>query len=139
MTRRRGGAARQAGAAGHQNGTFSDLFSSCSIFSPMFSGLRISLLINRCFPCCGADGKSRERNAKHSLGRTGGRARGGKPFSGKREEASEILNNVWNDEHSEKENEPTGSRRCVHRDTLDNQSMVLLSMYACKQRHYSDE
>lgn len=35
----------------------------------MFSGLGISLLINPCFPCCAADGNSRERNAKQQLGK----------------------------------------------------------------------
>lgn len=64
----------------------------------MFSGLGISLLINLCFPCCGADGNSRERNAKQQLGRTGGRARGEKELSGKSREATEVLNTVQNDE-----------------------------------------
>lgn len=68
----------------------------------MFSGLGISLLINLCFSCCEADGNSRERNAKHSKGRTGGSARGEKELSGKRKEALKALNTVQNNEILEK-------------------------------------
>lgn len=84
----------------------------------MFSGLGFSLIINLRFPCCEADGNSLERNAKHSLGRTGGRARG------EREEL-EVLNTAQNDKLSEKNTNPLAAGATLT-CTPDNPSTVFL-------------